>query len=73
MRHIILVALLIALATVVGCKPKESNPTESTMNSMDTKTMEEPAENMQQAPEATEEPAATTEMPASGDAAGTAQ
>lgn len=73
MRNIILVALLIALATVVGCKPKESKPTESTMNSMEMKSTEQPQENMQQSPETMEDPAATTETPASGDGAGTTQ
>lgn len=40
MRNIILVALLIALATVFGCKEKAAPPAENTMNSMDTQTME---------------------------------
>ncbi|MDX1812246.1 MAG: hypothetical protein R3240_09885 [Gammaproteobacteria bacterium] len=68
MRNIFLVALVIALATVVGCKDKEKKPAESTMNSM-----EQPKENMQQSPEASQDPAAATEAPASGEAAGTAQ
>ena len=73
MRFIILVALLIALATVVGCKDKESQSTENTMNSMDAKSMEQPKETMQQTPEAMEDPAAANQTPASGDAAGTTQ
>jgi len=68
MRNIIIVALLIALATLIGCKPKESKPTDSSMNST-----EQPKENMEQAPATMEEPAATTQEPASGDAAGSAQ
>jgi hypothetical protein len=68
MRNIILVALLIALATVMGCKPKESQPAGNTMNST-----EQPKENMQQSPEAPQDPAATTEPPASGEGAGAAQ
>ena len=68
MRYIILVALLIALATVVGCKPKESKPTENAMNSM-----EQPQESMQQSPETMQDPATATETPASGDGASTAQ
>jgi len=68
MRNIILVALVIALATVVGCKEKETKPAENTMNSM-----EQPKENMEQAPEAAQEPAAAPEAPAGGDASGTAQ
>ena len=66
MRNIILLAVLISLATVVGCKEKETKPGESSMNSM-----EQPKENAQQAPEAMENPAA--EAPASGEGAGTAQ
>lgn len=68
MRNIILVALLVALATVVGCKEKESQPTESTMNSM-----EQPKENMEQSPEASQDPAAASETPATEEGAGTAQ
>ena len=68
MRNTILVALLIALATVVGCKEKETKPAENTMNSM-----EQPKENMQQSPEAMENPAAATEAPASGDSADSAK
>lgn len=68
MRNTILVALLIALATVVGCKEKETKPAENTMNSM-----EQPKENMQQAPETSQEPAAANEAPATGEGAGTAQ
>lgn len=73
MRYIILVALLIALATVVGCKPKESQPTENTMNSMEMKSTEQSGETLQQSPEAMEDPAAATQTPASGDGAGTTQ
>ena len=73
MRYTILVALLIALAAVVGCKPKESQPTENTMNSMDMKSAEQQGETLQQSPEAMEEPAAATQSPASGDSAGTTQ
>ena len=73
MRYIILVTLLIALATVVGCKEKASQPAENTMNSMDTQSMEKPKEKMQQSPETMEAPAAATEAPATGDAAGAAQ
>lgn len=40
MRNIILVALLIALFTVVGCKEKAQQPAENTMNSMDTQSMD---------------------------------
>jgi hypothetical protein len=68
MRNIILVALLITLATVIGCKEKETKPAENTMNSM-----EQPKENMQQSPEASQDPAAATEAPASGEGAGAAQ
>lgn len=68
MRNLILVALLIALATLVGCKEEGSKPAENTMNSM-----EQPKENMQQSPEAMENPAAASEAPASGEGAGTAQ
>ena len=68
MRNTILVALLIALVTVIGCKENESKPAESTMNSM-----EQPKEKMQQAPEAAQDPAASSEAPASGDGAGSAQ
>ena len=67
MRNIIIVALLIAFATVTGCKEKETKPSENTMNSM-----EQPKENMQQSPEAADAPAAG-EAPASGEAAGAAQ
>ncbi|WP_455209568.1 hypothetical protein [Kaarinaea lacus] len=73
MRNIILVAILIALATVVGCKPKEPKPTENTMNSMDMKSAEQPGDKMQQSPEAAQDPAAAAEAPASGDGAGSAQ
>jgi predicted lipid-binding transport protein (Tim44 family) len=68
MRNIILVALLIALATVIGCKPKESQPSGNTMSST-----EQPKENMQQSPEAPQDPAAANKEPASGEAAGAAQ
>ncbi|WP_455219962.1 hypothetical protein [Kaarinaea lacus] len=73
MRYIILVALLIALAAVVGCKPKDSKPTESTMNSMEMKSTEQPGEAMQQSPESMEDPAAATQTPESGDGAGATQ
>ena len=78
MRNIILVALLIALATVLGCKPKESQPTESAisstdMNSTDKKSMEQTEEKIQQSPDAMEDTAAATQTPASGDGAGATQ
>jgi len=69
MRNIILVALVIALATLVGCKEESgSKPAENTMNSM-----EQPKENMEKSPEASQEPAAAPEAPASGEGAGAAQ
>ena len=68
MRYTILVALLIALTTVIGCKEKESKPAENTMNSM-----EQPKENLQQSPEISQDPAAATESPATGEGAGAAQ
>lgn len=68
MRNIILVALLLAVTTVIGCKDKETKPAENTMNSM-----EQPKENMEQTPEAMENPAAATEAPASGEGTGAAQ
>ena len=68
MRNIILVAFLVALATVVGCKEKETKPAENTMNSM-----EQPKENMQQSPEASQDPAAASETPATEEGAGTSQ
>lgn len=71
MRNLLLVALLIALATVVACQPKESKPTESSMNST-----EQPMENMQKSPESMQDPAAAAQSPESadsGDAAGAAQ
>ena len=73
MRNLILVAFLAALAMVVGCQPKESKPTESTMNSMDNKSMEQPTENMQQSPENMQDPAAATQTPESGDGSGSTQ
>ena len=100
MRNIILVALLIALFTVVGCKEKAQQPAENTMNSMDTQSMdaqsmdtqpmdsqpmdsqpmdaqsmeaeEKPKKELAQSSETMEEPAAATEAPAGGDAAGDA-
>ena len=68
MRNIILVALLVMLATVVGCKTKESQPTENTMGST-----EQSQQKMQASPEAMEEPAAAAQAPADGDGAGSAQ
>jgi hypothetical protein len=66
MRYTILVALLIALATVVGCNDKEPIPAENTMNSMDPNTIEMEKKKMQQSPETMEAPAAASEAPASG-------
>lgn len=74
MRNIILVALVISLAILVGCKEKASQPPmENTMNSMDTQSMEKPEESMQQSPETMEAPAAATEEPAPVEGAGSAQ
>lgn len=75
MRNIVLVALLIAFATLVGCKDKASQPAESTMDSsMDTQSMEKPKkEDMQQSSEAMQDPAATGEMTEGGDGAAPAQ
>ncbi len=69
MRNTILVALLIALVTVVGCKEKASQPAENAMNSTDTQSMEKPKKEMQGSSEAMADPAASAEAPASGDSA----
>jgi len=47
MRYIILITLLIALTTVVGCDEKESMPADNTMNSMDTKSTDAQAADAQ--------------------------
>jgi len=68
MRNIILVALIIAFATLVGCKEEAKAPASSSMSSM-----EQPKENMEKAPEAAQEPAAAPDAPAGGEAPASAQ
>lgn len=65
MRNILFVALLVALATVVGCKSKEPQQTENTMSST-----EQQKQKMQQSPDAMEDTSAAAQPPAGeGDAA----
>jgi len=71
MRNIVFVALIIALATVVGCKEKGSAaPAESAApSSMSSQPAEAPKDQME-APATSEAPAeAAPEAPAGGDAA----
>jgi hypothetical protein len=70
MRNIIFVALIIALATVVGCKEKSSAPAESAPAAMSSAPAEQPKDQMEQAPATTEAPAeAPADAPAGGEAA----
>ncbi|MGD8571177.1 MAG: hypothetical protein PVH98_01905 [Gammaproteobacteria bacterium] len=74
MRSIILVALLIALATLVGCKGKdESQPVENAMSSTEMDSTEKAKDKMQKSPDAMEDPAAAAQSPESAEGAGAAQ